>query len=70
MFTDAKKRVVESSLFAFNEFMTLVSYIPKKDRRVILLSTSHHEDKIINENKKKPEIIISYNKFKGKHFKT
>jgi len=40
----------------------------KKHKAVILLSTYHHENKIIEneKNQKKPEIILDYNKNKGK----
>lgn len=44
---------------------TMVSYVPKKNRFVTLLST-YHTKKVIDVNdKKKPEIIQFYNKTKG-----
>ncbi|XP_053946583.1 piggyBac transposable element-derived protein 4-like [Anastrepha ludens] len=60
-----KRRPLNSSIFAFTEQTTLVSYIPKKNRAVILLSTLHHDSKISNRRDKKPEIILDYNKCKG-----
>ena len=45
--------------------MTLVSYVPKADKAVILLSTEHHDREVDQNNKQKPQIIIDYNKFKG-----
>ena len=57
------KKNVFSSIFGFNKEKTLVSYVPKVNKAVILLSTEHH-DKKITENDCKPEIIIFYNKTK------
>jgi hypothetical protein len=39
------KRIIGSSNFAFKDFLTLVSYVPKKNKAVILVSTKHHEEK-------------------------
>ncbi|XP_053956308.1 piggyBac transposable element-derived protein 4-like [Anastrepha ludens] len=60
-----KRRPLNSSIFAFTEQTTLVSYILKKNRAVILLSTLHHDSKISNRRDKTPEIILDYNKCKG-----
>lgn len=62
----SKDRPVSSTLFGFHENLTIVSYVPKKNKVVTLLSTMHH-DAVINEDsaKKKPEIIEFYNKTKG-----
>ena len=64
-FKASKSRNVDSSIFAFNNALTLVSYVPKENKAVILVSTSHHTSEI-NSITKKPEIIMDYNKFKGK----
>lgn len=55
-----------STIFGFTPTSTLLSYCPKKDKTVILLSTMHHQG-IIDEtsNKRLPEIISFYNKTKG-----
>lgn len=45
-FSSAKKRQVNSSLFGFQKKMTIVSYVPKKNKCVILLSTMHNDDVI------------------------
>jgi hypothetical protein len=46
--------------------MTLVSYVPKKSKCVVLLSTMHRDDEIDErDDKKKPEIIHFYNATKG-----
>jgi len=43
--------------------MTLLSYVPKKNRAVILISSMHHSIET-NEDKSKPEIIAFYNAIK------
>lgn len=45
--------------------MTLVSYVPKMDKCVLLLSTMHHDNTIIPQNNNKPEIICYYNSTKA-----
>ena len=45
--------------------MSLVSYVPKKNRSVILLSTMHNNNNTDINNKNKSEINIYYNKTKG-----
>ncbi|XP_028820478.1 piggyBac transposable element-derived protein 4-like [Denticeps clupeoides] len=54
-----------SSLFAFTENHTLVSYVPKRGKNVLLLSTKHRGPEISNHVKKKPQIILDYNRCKG-----
>lgn len=59
-------REVGSSIFAFKNDVTLVSYVPKRNRSVIMLSTMHHDKSIVEDHpKKKPEIITFYNSTKG-----
>ena len=61
-----RSRTEMSSVFAFKDKYTLVSYVPAKNKAVILLSTEHHDDKITgDETDYKPEIIIHYNATKG-----
>ena len=60
----AKNRDEFSSIFAFDGNKTLVSYVPKKGKSVILLSTMHH-DKVVDGLKQKPEIILHYNATKS-----
>ena len=56
---DVRSRPVQSSKFAFHDQMTLVSYVPKKEKNVILLSTQHHDAEIHGDRQdKKPEIIL------------
>ncbi|XP_022183154.1 piggyBac transposable element-derived protein 4-like [Myzus persicae] len=59
-FLPDKKKEVGSSVFGFQKNKTLVSYVPRKNKAVILLSTMHHDSKIDVETRK-PEIIMDYN---------
>lgn len=57
-------RPIGSSMFCFDGHKTMVSYKPKKNKVVLLLSTTH-ETPSINPRSKKPEIIECYNATKG-----
>ncbi|XP_070607652.1 piggyBac transposable element-derived protein 4-like, partial [Erythrolamprus reginae] len=59
------KREVFSSTFYFSNETSIVSYVPKKNKQVILMSTMHHDDNISGRPDKKPEMILSYNVTKG-----
>lgn len=62
-----KGRPEFSSQFGFSDRATLVSYVPKKNRSVVLISSLHcaaEIDESTNE-KRKPSIITFYNKTKG-----
>ena len=61
----SKTREELSTLFAFHEKAMLCSYVPKKNKAVILLSTMHSTMTISDDAKKKPEIILYYNKYKA-----
>uniref|UniRef100_A0A3B3DQJ5 PiggyBac transposable element-derived protein domain-containing protein n=1 Tax=Oryzias melastigma TaxID=30732 RepID=A0A3B3DQJ5_ORYME len=64
--TSVRGREVFSSRFAFTDVATLVSYVPRKNRNVLLLSTRHSTVEICHERKnKKPRIILDYNGTKG-----
>ncbi|XP_048853943.1 piggyBac transposable element-derived protein 4-like [Brienomyrus brachyistius] len=60
-----KDREVTSSQFAFTANTTLVSYVPRKGKNVMLMSTLHREGQISDREDKKPEIILHYNATKG-----
>jgi len=61
-----KTKAEFSSIFGFTEKHTIVSYVPKKSKGVILLSTEHHEHSISGvDNSFKPDIILHYNATKG-----
>ena len=54
-----------SSSFYFTNDTTVVNYIPKKNKNVVLISTLHHDNEVSNRNDKKPQIILDYNSTKG-----
>ena len=56
-----RKREEHSSLFGYHDQLTLVSYVPKPGKAVLVLSTLHHDSSINGPVKKKPEIIHHYN---------
>ena len=62
-FLDLRNRDENTSLFGFGDKCTLVSYIPKKKKNVLILSTLHNDDKIDEETgtARKPEIVTFYN---------
>mgnify|MGYP001310511046 CR=1 FL=1 len=51
--------------FFFSDDLTLVSYIPKKNRSVCLLSSEIHDSSIEQGERKRPTIILHYNQTKG-----
>ncbi|XP_069680912.1 piggyBac transposable element-derived protein 4-like [Periplaneta americana] len=63
-FTPHRGRAVQSSMFGFQKDMTLVSYVPKRNKAVILLSTMH-DDGTVDEDTGKPHILLDYNSTKG-----
>lgn len=66
-FSKPCKRPARTSMFGYLGECTLVSYIPKERKNVLLLSTLHHDDEIdVNTgNLQKPAIITEYNSTKG-----
>lgn len=48
---NTRNRETESSLFRFLDNYTIVSYVPKKGKAVLLLSSLHHDDTIEKNNK-------------------
>lgn len=60
-----RQREVNSSIFGFTRDNTLVSYVPAKNRSVLLVSTLHHDKSTKNDHTKKPEIIEFYNSTKS-----
>lgn len=63
-FQASKNRHVKSSLYGFNNDMTLLSFVPKPSKSVILISSMHHCEST-DEETGKPEIIAFYNSTKG-----
>ena len=60
-----RQRPKDSSIFCFDGQLTLVSYMPKESKAVVLLSSMHHKAIINEEIQRKPEIILYYNETKG-----
>jgi len=56
-------REVGSSTFRFHDELTIVSYIPKRRKNVVLLSTQHHRPHVSSDGK--PEMVHFYNETKG-----
>lgn len=50
-------------MYGFTKDITLLSYVPKKNKVVLLVSSMHHG--ICNDTSGKPEIIEYYNNTKG-----
>ncbi|CAK1591031.1 unnamed protein product [Parnassius mnemosyne] len=61
---NSRARQVGTSMFCFDNEMTMVSYKPKSNKIVYLLSTTHDQP-TVNDVTKKPEIIHFYNSTKG-----
>jgi hypothetical protein len=62
-FKPVRQRDEKSSIFGFTKDLTFVSYVPKKNKSVVLLSSLHHDSAICSDSGK-PEIIEFYNKIK------
>ncbi|UYV74615.1 K02A2.6-like [Cordylochernes scorpioides] len=58
------KRESGTSIFGFSGTKTLVFYVPKKRKSVILISSMHHDNKC-DKTTGKPDIIMDYNLTKG-----
>lgn len=56
-----------TSVFCFQKDISLVSYSPKKNKVVLVMSTLHHDDNIDEDtgDKRKPEMITFYNSTKA-----
>ena len=65
LMTKTKGIPPHSSTFLFLENQTMVSYITRKNKNVILLSNYHRDKEISDHVKKKPVIIMDYNKYKS-----
>ncbi|XP_070291843.1 piggyBac transposable element-derived protein 4-like, partial [Salvelinus sp. IW2-2015] len=60
-----RAREAFSSKFALTPTTTLVSYLPKRNKNVIFLSTLHKSAEISDCEDRKPVIILDYNHNKG-----
>lgn len=61
----SKTREIFSTNFGYRKDVTVCSYVPKKNKSVILLSTMHTSPDVDQPPLSKPEIIKYYNKTKG-----
>lgn len=63
----SKTREENTTKFAYNGKTLLVSYVPKKNKAVLLLSTQHQSFTVPVENnlKRKPEVVLFYNSSKS-----
>lgn len=59
------KRAEYESVFAFTSDAVMVSYSPKKNKTVLLLSTMHEHPEVDTNEAKKPLMILDYNSTKG-----
>ena len=59
-----KTRRIGSTFFGCDNDTTLVSFVPKKSKSVLLVSTMHNDDKI-DDQTGKPDITWHYNQTKG-----
>ena len=62
-FLPNKQKPISSSMFGFQKHATLVSFTPKKNKSIVLLSTMRRDAKVDAETKM-PEIIQFYNSTK------
>ena len=58
-----KRRDVLSSEFVYDHEnkIVMVSYIPKRNKNVVLLSSSHSGCEIVTSHNNKPQMILDYN---------
>ena len=49
-----------SCLFGFHDFLTILLFVPKLNKSIILIFTQHY-DKTIDDPTSKPQMIIDYN---------
>ena len=67
VFLATKERPLFSSMFAYGEHSLLLSYVPRKNKNILMLSTAHDTDDINADSGERclPEVISFYNKHKG-----
>jgi len=61
----AKGRDLLSSKFIFSDGLAVVSYVPKKNKTVCLLSAQFLDDSVSDQSHKKPNMILEYNHTRG-----
>lgn len=63
-FLPNKRREVGTTLYGFTSDITLLSYTPKKNKSVLLVSSAHHHEST-DQDSGKPDMICDYNSTKG-----
>ncbi|KAL3973475.1 HMG box transcription factor 1 [Sarotherodon galilaeus] len=58
-------RSLHSSIFVLTEKATVVSYCPKKNKNVLVMSAMHTDASLSIREDKKPQMILDYNSTKG-----
>lgn len=64
VFLADREKAEKSFMYAYQDRLTLVSYVPKQSKVVLLISTMHHGPQT-DERTGKPEIIAEYNRTKA-----
>ncbi|KRX55631.1 PiggyBac transposable element-derived protein 4 [Trichinella sp. T9] len=60
-----KGRELNSTRFAFSEDCTIVSYVLKRNKNFLVLSTMHNDTRVSDGKGSMPDIILHYNNTKG-----
>jgi hypothetical protein len=60
-----KDREIHSTMFGFSGECMLLSYIPKKGKVVLMLSTEHDSPDLSTREDRKPQVILDYSAAKG-----
>lgn len=63
-FVETKSREIKTSIYGFTKETALVSYVPKKGKNVLLISSMHSDDAVGSESGK-PQMILDYNATKS-----
>lgn len=58
-------RPLHSSIFVFTEKAAVVSYCPKRNKNVLVMSTMHTDASLSTREDMKPQMILDYNSTKG-----
>ena len=61
----SSRREVNSSTFDFQRNMTLTSYVSKKNKALLILSSMHYDAEVTDDDIRKPNINLFYNQTKG-----
>jgi len=61
----AKDRPIISTTFAWSRPVTMLSYVPKLKKNVLVVCSQHDQPDISHRSDQKPEVILAYNDDKG-----